>query len=87
MRFPMRRSAPLKMSDKQREQLKEEIKAFYLDVRGDAIGIIEQEQLLSLFMERLAPIVYNKALDDAQYWYQKQLENMESDFFSLYRDF
>ncbi len=55
----MRRSAPLKMSDKQREQLKEEIKAFYLDVRGDAIGIIEQEQLLSLFMERLAPIVYN----------------------------
>ncbi|MEZ3426651.1 MAG: DUF2164 domain-containing protein [Lachnospiraceae bacterium] len=83
----MRRSAPLKMSDKQREQLKEEIKAFYLDVRGDAIGIIEQEQLLSLFMERLAPIVYNKALDDAQYWYQKQLENMESDFFSLYRDF
>jgi len=75
------------MSDKQREQLKEEIKAFYLDVRGDAIGIIEQEQLLSLFMERLAPIVYNKALDDAQYWYQKQLENMESDFFSLYRDF
>ena len=83
----MRRSAPLKMSDKQREQLKEEINAFYLDVRGDAIGIIEQEQLLSLFMERLAPIVYNKALDDAQYWYQKQLENMESDFFSLYRDF
>lgn len=83
----MRRSAPLKMSDKQREQLKKEIKAFYLDVRGDAIGIIEQEQLLSLFMERLAPIVYNKALDDAQYWYQKQLENMESDFFSLYRDF
>ncbi len=83
----MRRSAPLKMSDKQREQLKEEIKAFYLDVRGDAIGIIEQEQLLSLFMERLAPIVYNKALDDAQYWYQKQVENMESDFFSLYRDF
>lgn len=83
----MRRSTPLKMSDKQREQLKEEIKAFYLDVRGDAIGIIEQEQLLSLFMERLAPIVYNKALDDARYWYQKQLENMESDFFSLYRDF
>lgn len=83
----MRRSAPLKMSDKQKEQLKEEIKAFYLDVRGDEIGIIEQEQLLSLFMERLAPIVYNKALDDAQYWYQRQLENMESDFFSLYRDF
>lgn len=82
----MRRSTPLKMSDKQKEQLKEEIKAFYLDVRGDEIGIIEQEQLLALFMEHLAPIVYNKALDDAQYWYQRQLENMESDFFSLYRD-
>ncbi len=77
----------LKLTDKQKELLKDEIKAFYHDVRGDKIGIIEQEQLLDLFVEHLAPIVYNKALDDAQYWYKRQLENMESDFFSLYRNF
>lgn len=76
----------IKLTDRQKEHLKEEIKAFYLDVRGDEIGIIEQEQLLDLFVEHLAPIVYNKALDDAQYWYKKQLENIESDYFSLYRN-
>ena len=84
----MRNKIPtIKLTDKQKELIKDEIKAFYHDVRGDEIGIIEQEQLLDLFIERLAPIVYNKALDDAQYWYKRQLENMESDFFSLYRDF
>lgn len=82
-----KQEALIKLTDKQKEHLKDEIKAFYLDVRGDEIGIIEQEQLLDLFVEHLAPIVYNKALDDAQYWYKRQLENMESDYFSLYRDF
>lgn len=76
----------IKLTDRQKEHLKDEIKAFYLDVRGDEIGIIEQEQLLDLFVEHLAPIVYNKALDDAQYWYKRQLENIESDYFSLYRN-
>lgn len=77
---------PIKLTDKQKDLIKDEIKTFYLDVRGDEIGIIEQEQLLDLFVEHLAPIVYNKALDDAQYWYKRQLENMESDYFSLYRN-
>lgn len=76
----------IKLTDRQKEHLKDEIKAFYLDVRGDEIGIIEQEQLLDLFVEHLAPIVYNQALDDAQYWYKRQLENIESDYFSLYRN-
>ncbi|MDE6129225.1 MAG: DUF2164 family protein, partial [Lachnospiraceae bacterium] len=47
----------LKLTDKQKELLKDEIKAFYHDARADKIGIIEQEQLLDLFVEHLAPIV------------------------------
>ncbi len=39
----------VKLSDSQKEKLKEEIKAFYLDVRGEEIGMIEQVQLLELF--------------------------------------
>lgn len=86
--MPRYKQEPLiKLTDKQKDLIKDEIKAFYLDVRGDEIGIIEQEQLLDLFVEHLAPIVYNKALDDVQYWYKRQLENMESDYFSLYRNF
>ena len=46
----------IKLSDSQREKLKDEIKAFYLDARGEEIGMIEQIQLLELFEEKMAPI-------------------------------
>lgn len=76
----------IQLSDEQKKQITDEIKAFYLDVRGDEIGIIEQQQILELFVEQLAPIVYNKALDDAQRWYRNQQNNMEADYYLLYKE-
>ena len=76
----------IQLSDEQKKQITDEIKAFYLDVRGDDIGIIEQQQILDLFVDQLAPIVYNKALDDAQRWYRDQQNNMEADYYLLYRE-
>ena len=79
------RISPIKLSDSQREKLKEEIAAFYLDMRGEEIGMIEQIQLMELFEERLAPIVYNRALDDAKRWFGQAMENVESDYYGLYK--
>lgn len=79
-------NAVIQLSDEQKKQITDEIKAFYLDVRGDEIGIIEQQQILDLFVEQLAPIVYNKALDDAQRWYRNQQNNMEADYYLLYKE-
>ena len=79
-------SKTIKLSDEQKKQIISEIKAFYLEVRGEEIGIIEEQQLLDLFCEHMAPIIYNKALDDAQYWYKQQMENLLSDYYMLYRD-
>ncbi len=76
----------IKLSDSQKEKLGGEIKAFYLDVRGEEIGMIEQMQLLELFQEKLAPIVYNKALDDAKKWFSQMMDHLESDYYTLYRD-
>lgn len=76
----------IQLSDEQKKQITDEIKAFYLDVRGDEIGIIEQQQILDLFVEQLAPIVYNRALDDAQRWYRNQQNNMEADYYLLYKE-
>ena len=76
----------IQLSDEQKKQITDEIKAFYLDVRGDEIGIIEQQQILELFVEQMAPIVYNKALDDAQRWYRNQQNNMEADYYLLYKE-
>ncbi len=64
----------VKLSDSQKEKLKEEP------------GIIEQLRLLDLFVEKLAPVVYNKALDDARQWYSVMMDHMDSDFYALYKN-
>ena len=76
----------VKLSDEQKRQLAGEIKAFYLDVRGEEIGMIEELQLIDLFCEHLAPVVYNKALDDAMRWMKEQMGNLETDYYLLYKD-
>ena len=76
----------VKLNDAQKKQILSEIKAFYLDVRGEEIGMIEEQQILDLFCEHLVPMIYNKALDDAQYWFRQQMENLSADYYLLYRD-
>ena len=82
-REPLRQ---IKLSELQKKKLNEEIKAFYLDQRGEEIGMIEQMQLLDLFTQKLAPIIYNKALDDAKKWYLQIMDRMDSDFYELYKN-
>ena len=48
--------------------------------------MIEQMQLLDLFEQKLAPIIYNRALDDAKKWVGERLEELESDYFTMYKD-
>ena len=76
----------MKLSDSQREKMKEEIKAFYLDVRGEEIGMIEQIQLMELFEEKMAPVIYNRALEDVKRWFGQVMENVESDYYGLYKN-
>ena len=76
----------IRLTDQQRERLNAEIKAFYLDERGEEIGVIEQMQLLDLFEQKLAPIIYNRALDDAKKWVGERLEELESDYSTMYKD-
>lgn len=76
----------IKLSDQQKEKLNDEIKAFYLDVRGEEIGLIQQMQLVELFEQKLAPIIYNKALDDAKRWFSQMLDNIDSDYYTLYKN-
>lgn len=76
----------IKLSDQQKEALMEEIRAFYLDMRGEEIGMIQQMQLAELFEEKLAPIIYNRALDDAKRWFSQMLDNLDSDYYTLYKN-
>lgn len=76
----------IKLSDSQKNKISAEIKAFYIAERGEEIGMIEQMQLIDLFEEKIAPIVYNKALDDAKQWFTQMLENADSDYYALYKN-
>ncbi|RKJ61598.1 DUF2164 family protein [Roseburia sp. 1XD42-69] len=76
----------MNLSDFQKEKLKDEIKAFYLDERGEEIGMIEQMQLLELFERKLAPIIYNKALEDAKRWFVQMMDHLDSDYYELYKN-
>ena len=76
----------IKLTDEQKRRLGGEIRAFFQDVRGEEIGMIQERQIMDLFCEQLAPIVYNTALDDALRWMKGQMENLEVDYYLLYRD-
>lgn len=76
----------VKLTDSQKEKLNVEIKAFYLDERGEEIGIIEQMQLMELFERKMAPIVYNKALDDAKRWFSQMMDHLDSEYYTLYKE-
>lgn len=80
------RMSQIKLSDSQKEKLNAEIKAFYLDERGEEIGMIEQMQLLELFEQKLAPIIYNRALDDAKRWFSQMMDNLDADYYALYKN-
>lgn len=76
----------IRLSESEKRKLMDEIRAFYLEERGEEIGVIEQQQLLELFLDYMAPIAYNKGLDDALSWYKKQQEGLEADYYMLYRE-
>ncbi len=74
------------LSEEQKKKIMDEITYFFRSEYEEEIGIIKQMQILDLFVEQLAPIVYNKALDDAMRWYKQQQDNMESDYYSLFKE-
>lgn len=76
----------INLTDEQKKQILASIHDFYEYERGEDIGIIHQEGLFNLFMDEIAPIVYNKALDDAKYWFTRKMNDIDADFYELYSE-
>ncbi len=74
------------LTDEQKKAIMDQIHNFFLEEYDEDLGIIKQQRIFDMFAEELAPIVYNKALDDAMLWYKRQQENLEADFYSLYKE-
>ncbi len=72
-------------NDEKRKVLKD-IEYFFDIEREEKIGIIASERLLDFILESIGKTIYNKALDDAKKWFEHSLENIESDYYLLYKE-
>ena len=75
----------LNFKPEEKRELLTEIQAFFKDKRDEEIGLIAAETVLDFFIGTMGAKVYNKALDDIQLWYKRYMDNMEADFYSLYK--
>ena len=78
--------AVIHLTDEQKKSMMEDIAYFFDSEYDEQIGLIKQMRILEFFTEELAPVIYNKALDDMMVWYKRQQDNLESDFYALYHD-
>lgn len=73
-------------SKDEKDKMSDEIKCFFKDEHDLDLGIIGTENILDFFKEIMGNRIYNAALDDAKRFYKKHAEDMDSDYYTLYRD-
>lgn len=69
----------------EKKRMQEEIIYFFKEERDEDLGIIGSETILDFFVDMLGETIYNKALDDVKLWLTRNVENMESDYYALYK--
>ena len=75
----------INLTSEEKKQILEEIKYYFETERDEKLGIIASEGIFDLFMDTLGKYIYNKALDDTKLWYGKRMEDVEADFYALYK--
>jgi len=78
--------ANITLTIEEKNQLLEEIKYYFKTEREEDLGIIASENILEFFMDTLGKHIYNKALDDTKLWFNRRLEDVEGDYYALYKN-
>ncbi|HEX3075561.1 MAG TPA: DUF2164 domain-containing protein [Lachnospiraceae bacterium] len=74
------------LSPEEKKKLLEEIVYYFETERDEKLGIIASEGILDFFLEDLGIFIYNKALEDAKKWYGKRMEDVEADYYTLFKE-
>ncbi|NTV77605.1 MAG: DUF2164 domain-containing protein [Clostridiales bacterium] len=72
--------------EEEKKQMQKEIAYFFKEEYELDLGIIGTEKIFEFFKEVMGNHLYNLGLDDAKSFYQQYAGNMETDYYSLYRD-
>lgn len=76
----------IRLTEEQTREMRARIADWFESERGETLGMIAQQEILDLFLQALAPTVYNNALREAERWYRNIQANMESDYYLLFKD-
>jgi uncharacterized protein (DUF2164 family) len=79
------RRVNITLTNEEKNQLLQEIVYYFETERDEKLGIIGSEKILDFFMDTLGVFIYNRALDDSKRWFDKRMEDVEADFYSLYK--
>lgn len=81
----MGRYDKIKFTSEEKKRMIEEIQEFFREERDENLGIIAAEDILNFVINTLGEEIYNKALDDARIWFKRNMENIEADFYAIYK--
>ena len=71
----------IEFDKEQRAQAVESIQHYFEHKRDEELGNLEAGFLLDFFLEKLGPMVYNRAVRDAQALMQDKLIDLEGELF------
>lgn len=75
-----------KVNREEKQQMLDEISCFFKEEYELNLGIIGTETIYEFFEEMFGDRIYNMALDDAKKFYKRHAEDMDSDYYALYKD-
>jgi len=67
----------IKISRDARKQLIDSIKCYFAENMEEEIGELKAELLLDYFLVEIAPSVYNRAIVDAQVYFQEKTADLD----------
>ncbi len=74
------------LNEQDKARMCDEIAAFFREEHDLELGVIGTGKILDFFQEMLGERVYNRVLDDAKKFYERYADNMETDYYALYKD-
>jgi len=78
-------SLNITLSSEEKKNIMDDIIYFFETERDEKIGIIASENVFDFFMDTLGKHIYNKALDDTKLWYEHRMDDIEADYYALYK--
>ncbi len=70
----------IKISPIQKERLRQKVIALFMDDFDEEISDFKADQILDAFIEKLAPDIYNTAIQDMKAFMINQLEDLDAIF-------